>query len=80
MSESISSIKNKYKEISFPIMKYDEEKAALQRFIEEYCDDERSGVQSIINSANKRIASIDKEIARVTGMTGYERKYAYFLS
>ena len=76
MSESISSIKNKYKEISFPIMKYDEEKAALQRFIEEYCDDERSGVQSIINSANKRIASIDKEIARVTGMTGYERKYA----
>lgn len=77
MGKSIADIKKEYKELSgFGIMDYMAEKEALISFIEEYESDERSGVVSIIGSANKRISKIDLEIERVKEMMFFEEKYS----
>ncbi|MBO4863058.1 MAG: ribonuclease HII [Eubacterium sp.] len=74
---SIGDIKNKYKDItSFGIMQYEEEMKALKDFIEEFSDDERSGVMSTTKSASKRLAALENELARVQKMTAYEKKYS----
>ena len=66
MSESIAKIKEEYKKTSeFGILDYNDELEALFSFIDRYNDDERSGVQSVISSAEKRINKINKEISRV---------------
>ena len=77
MSESIAKIKEEYKKTSeFGILEYNDELEALFSFIDRYNDDERSGVQSIISSAEKRINKINKEISRVQEMMQFENKYA----
>ncbi len=76
MSVSIGSIKNEYKALSFGIMEYEQEKEALQEFINKYSSDERAGVQSIIKSASKRLTGIDNELERVRGMMKFEMKYS----
>ncbi len=52
------------------------DKEDYEAFIEKYREDGRSGVQSIVKSAEKRILAIDKEIERMYEMTSYERKYS----
>ena len=51
-------------------------KEDYEAFIEKYRQDDRSGVQSIVMSAEKRILAIEKEIERMKEMTSYERKYS----
>ncbi len=50
----------------------------LPELIMEYRNDERNSVQSILKSANKRLADLEKEKARTENMKTYERQYASF--
>lgn len=73
---SIKEIRDRYKEItSADIMEYEQERIYLYDFIEEYQDDDRSGVTNLVSSARKRVDQIDKEILRVRGMMQFENKY-----
>lgn len=47
----------------------------LEQFIREYEGDERAGVQSLINSARKKMDAFLKEKQRTYEMKAYERKY-----
>ena len=74
---SIQKVKNEYKTIcELGIMDYALEIEALNEFSEKYSTDERSGVKSIIKSADKRRAQLEAEIERVKGMTSFEVKYS----
>ena len=74
---SIQTVKNEYKTIcELGIMDYALEIEALNGFSEKYSTDERSGVKSIIKSADKRRAQLEAEIERVKGMTSFELKYS----
>jgi len=46
-------------------------------FINEYSDDERSGVKKLVESAGKKLNALEKEIARIEDMKKYEREYAH---
>lgn len=48
----------------------------LQLLISEYASDERSGVQKMIVSAQKRIVAMEQELQRIEQISIYERKYA----
>ena len=48
---------------------------SLEEFKEKYSSDERSGVVSLITRADKLVAAINKEKARIHAMTEYERRY-----
>ncbi len=50
----------------------------LPAFIERFKDDERSGVQKLIETANKRLIALEKERERIYSLQEYERKYAEF--
>ncbi len=50
----------------------------LPELIEYYRADERSGVQKIIDSANKKLIALEKEKARIWQMKAYEREYEAF--
>ena len=44
---------------------------------QEYADDERSGVQKIIQQYQKKLANIQKEKLRMEEMTHYEHEYEH---
>ena len=69
MSEKIGDIKEKFKNCK------DEE---LADFIETYGSDPRSGVISLCSQACKRMADIEKEYARLEGISKYEREYGQY--
>ena len=48
----------------------------LPELIVEYSDDERGGVKKLIESANKKIASLEAEKKRIYALSEFERKYA----
>lgn len=48
----------------------------LPLLISEYASDERSGVQKMIVSAQKRIVAMEQELQRIEQISIYERKYA----
>jgi ribonuclease HII len=48
----------------------------LQGFIDAYSSDERGGVVKLVETARKRLAAYEKEVARMEGMKTFERKYA----
>ncbi len=48
----------------------------LPSLIEEYKNDERGGVKKLIESANKRIAALEAEKARIYALSEFERKYS----
>ncbi len=48
---------------------------SLEDFIEKYSEDTRSGVESLKTRAEKIIAAMEKEKARIYAMTEYERRY-----
>ncbi len=50
----------------------------LPELIKEYNFDERSGVKSLIASAEKKIVAYEKEIERTKEMQRYEREYAAY--
>jgi len=48
----------------------------LPEFINEYLNDERSGVQKIVASARKKLDDLEKERQRIETLKFFERKYA----
>lgn len=50
--------------------------AELPSLIETYKSDERGGVKKLIESANKRIAALEAEKARIYALSEFERKYS----
>ena len=48
----------------------------LTGFIREYGSDDRSGVQTLIAQAKKRLDKLEKEIARIENLKKYEREYS----
>ena len=67
MAESISAISAKFKAL---------EEEELERFIREYQQDERSGVQKIIGQAEKKISFYENERKRLEKMRQYEHKHS----
>ncbi|MCD8109289.1 MAG: ribonuclease HII [Clostridiales bacterium] len=49
---------------------------ALDGFIWEYAADERSGVQTLVAQAKKRLEKLEAELARTERLKKYEREYA----
>ncbi|MCC8081734.1 MAG: ribonuclease HII [Lachnospiraceae bacterium] len=49
---------------------------ALDGFIWEYAADERSGVQTLVAQAKKRLEKLEAELARTESLKKYEREYA----
>ena len=47
----------------------------LPSFISEYSSDERKAVINLVESAKKRMAAYEKELARLETMRIYEHKY-----
>lgn len=66
MAESISSIKEKFSQLD--IKEYND-------FINQYSDDDRSGVVSIIKKANKELDKYNAELIRSEKMLSYEKEY-----
>lgn len=52
-----------------------DDRAALERFVNEFSGDERGGVISIVGSAKKKIEAYDKETERTEKMYSFEKKY-----
>lgn len=48
----------------------------LQQFIQKYSTDERAGVKTVVNQAQKRLEKYEKELLRIDALKIYERKYA----
>ena len=69
MSESISEIKSRLNGLK---------ETELDDFISKYNSDERSGVVSLVNKANKRLESYKAELIRSEAMLSFERQYAAF--
>ncbi len=69
MEEKIGIIKEKLKQC---------EDKDLMFFLEQYQNDERSGVVTLCNQAVKRMAAYEKEVTRMEEMFAYERQFASF--
>ncbi len=69
MEEKIGIIKEKLKQC---------EDKDLMLFLEQYQNDERSGVVTLCNQAVKRMAAYEKEVTRMEEMFAYERQFASF--
>lgn len=69
MRKSISEIGTIYKQADLN---------TLPAFIGEFESDERSGVQSLIKKAKKRLEDLEKEKKRMYEMFSFERKYAEY--
>ena len=50
----------------------------LPVFIQQYADDERSNVKSLVEKAQKKIAQQEKEIARTEKMYSFEEQYSSY--
>lgn len=50
----------------------------LDDFMFEYLNDERSGVQSLVEKASKKKADFEKELKRIDDLKYFERKYSDF--
>lgn len=69
MTKSISEITKMYKQADVK---------DLPAFIEEFNEDERCGVQNLIQKANKRLLDLETEKERMYNMFSYERKYGEY--
>lgn len=67
MAESITEIKNKLQAASI---------LELPVFIEEYKNDTRNGVVSLVKKAQKQLDAYEKELLRTEHMKKFERQYA----
>lgn len=66
--KSIAEIKEEYKAAEHE----------LPSFMEKYRDDTRSGVRSLISAAEKKLAALEKEKARIEALCAYEKQYAQY--
>lgn len=66
MKKSIGEITEIYKQADITL---------LPAFIEEYKDDERNGVKTLVKKAKKCLDDLEKEKSRMYEMFSYERKY-----
>ena len=48
----------------------------LDRFVEKYRPDTRTGVQKLVEQANKRLQKLEEEKARIEVLKKYEKEYA----
>ena len=71
MTIKLSDIKNEFEAASVTM---------LPQLIAKYKNDERTGVQNLINKANKRINDLEAEKKRIDNLWMYERKYSEFSS
>lgn len=55
-----------------------EEELEIKKLIEEYRLDSRSGVQKILESAQKKLDKLNQERIRMEGMKTFEREYAEY--
>ena len=69
MKRSIGEITELYKQADI---------TKLPAFIEEFNDDERSGVKNLVKKAEKVLNDLEKEKERMYEMFSYERKYAEY--
>lgn len=69
MTKNISEITKMYKQADVK---------DLPAFIEEFKEDERGGVQNLIQKANKRLLDLEAEKERMYNMFSYERKYGEY--
>ena len=69
MKRSIGEISELYKQADI---------TKLPAFIEEFNEDERSGVKALVKKAQKRLDDLQKEKNRMYEMFSYERKYAEY--
>ncbi len=69
MSETISDIKRKFKELSF---------ADYSDFIGAYQSDERSGVQTLIKKAEHEMKAYEQEEERLEKLSQYEKRYCAY--
>ena len=67
--ESAAQISEKYKNTP---------DAELQEFVDAYASDGRKAVVSIVNRAQKRMAALEAERARMFQMFSFERQYAEY--
>lgn len=67
--KSITDIKNILNETSF---------SDLELFINEYSDDERMGVKSLVKKAQKQIDDYNAEVERTYKLKEFERKYSNY--
>lgn len=65
----IADIKQQLKSID------ENDKEAFELFVEQYKDDEKSGIIALCEQARKKIAKLDAEIARTENMYIFEDKY-----
>lgn len=70
MAKSIGSIKEALAEV--------QSKEEYLQFMEEYKNDDRSGVIALVNKAKKAVDAIDKEIKRTELLKKYEYEYEKF--
>lgn len=66
---NIGEIKKEFKALNF------DSPESILEFINNHKTDERSGVVSIVESANKKLDAINNEIIRSYNMLSFERKY-----
>lgn len=69
MKRSIGEISEMYKQADI---------TKLPAFIEEFKEDERSGVKTLVKKAKKCLEDLEKEKKRMYEMFSYERKYAQY--
>ncbi len=69
MEQSISDIKSRLEKISLE---------EIKNVLEDYREDERVGVKKLIESYEKKLEAIKKEINRLHLMRFFERKYDHF--
>lgn len=69
MEKKISEIKEAYQAAEVPM---------LPEFISIYEEDKRPGVAALVKKAQKRIAAMEKELARTEALKAYERKYSTY--
>ena len=69
MKRSIGEISELYKQADI---------TKLPAFIEEFNEDERSGVKALVKKAQKRLDDLQKEKNRMYEMFSYERKYVEY--
>ena len=69
MEKKISEIKEIYQAA---------EVSMLPDFISIYKEDKRPGVAALVKKAQKRIAAMEKELARTEALKAYERKYSTY--
>lgn len=66
---NIGEIKKEFKELDY------NSPELIKEFIEKHMEDERAGVVSVVESAKKKLDTINKEIIRSEKMLEFEKKY-----